>query len=88
MFIMRVSSATASLDSRAPISRTGLASGASRNGLWSHVKRQAHKLDRFMTAIAHAEAGNLDAVQEILDENRPVRNSQHRSAGNGGIEWQ
>lgn len=41
-----------------------------------------------MTAIAHAEAGNLDAVQEILDENRPVRNSQHRSAGNGGIEWQ
>lgn len=34
------------------------------------VKNFFHKLDRMMTAIAYAEAGNLDAVKEILEQDR------------------
>jgi indole-3-glycerol phosphate synthase len=33
------------------------------------IKKFFKKVDRLLTAIAFAEAGNLDAVQEILDQN-------------------
>lgn len=84
---MRVSSATASLDSRQAFPRSEHESGASQLTLWSRIKHYFHKLDRLMTAIAYAEAGNLDAVQKMLDENKGM-NRQNRPAGNGRMECQ
>lgn len=84
---MRVSSAAASLDSQEPISRTGHEFGASQAYVWPQIKRHFHKLARLMTAIAHAEAGNLDEVQKILDEDKPLKKPGSRSMGNGRIEW-
>jgi hypothetical protein len=37
------------------------------------LKRFFRKLDRLFTAIAYAEAGNLDAVQEMLDQDKAVK---------------
>jgi len=37
------------------------------------AKKFFKKLDRLFTAIAYAEAGNLDAVQEILDQDRAAK---------------
>jgi hypothetical protein len=37
---------------------------------WQIIKALYKKLDRKLTAIAYAEAGNLDAVQVILDQDR------------------
>lgn len=34
------------------------------------------KLDRMLTAIAYAEAGNLDAVKEILEQNKTPENER------------
>ena len=31
------------------------------------------KVDRMLTAIAYAEAGNLDAVKEMLDQDRAAK---------------
>lgn len=84
---MRVSSATASLDAHEPTSRTGYGFDASQIYLWPQVKRYFNKLDRLMTAIAHAEAGNLDAVQKILDENKPIKKPECSRVGSGRIEW-
>ena len=39
------------------------------------------KIDRTLTAVAHAEAGDLDAVQEILDQDKAV--AQLRQARKG-----
>jgi hypothetical protein len=36
------------------------------------LKTFFQKLDRHFTAIAHAEAGDLDAVKEILQQNRAM----------------
>lgn len=41
-----------------------------RPAMWSAVKSFLGKLDRHLTAIAHAEAGNFDEVQKILDQNK------------------
>jgi hypothetical protein len=38
------------------------------------VKKFIKKVDRLLTAIAYAEAGNLDAVQEMLDQDRAAKN--------------
>lgn len=38
--------------------------------IWSAVKSFFRKLDRHLTAIAYAEAGNFDEVQKILDQNK------------------
>jgi hypothetical protein len=43
---------------------------APRLATWSAVKSFFRKLDRHLTAIAHAEAGNFDEVQKILDQNK------------------
>lgn len=40
-----------------------------------------------MTAIAYAEAGNLDAVQKILDENKAKKKQESRPVANGRVEW-
>jgi hypothetical protein len=37
------------------------------------VKRSFRKLDRMFTAIAYAEAGNLDAVKEILEQDKALK---------------
>lgn len=37
------------------------------------VKRFFQKLDRLFTAIAYAEAGNLDVVQEMLDQDKALK---------------
>ena len=37
------------------------------------VKRSFQKLDRMFTAIAYAEAGNLDAVKEILEQDKALK---------------
>lgn len=37
------------------------------------LKSFVYRLDRLLTAIAYAEAGNLDAVQDILDQDRVAR---------------
>jgi len=85
---MRVSSATASLDSHEPIYHSGHEFGTSQATVWPHIKRYFHKLDRLMTAIAYAEAGNLEVVQKILDEGRSAKKSQSRPICNGRVEWQ
>lgn len=85
---MRVSSATASLDSHQAFSRSGHESGASQTTLWPQIKHYFHKLDRLMTAVAYADAGNLDAVQKILDENKSLKNLAHHPVANGGMDWQ
>lgn len=85
---MRVSSATAPFDSIDPASLIGHESGTIRTTAWGQIKICFHKLDRLMTAIAHAENGNLDAVQKILDENRSIKKSGHHTVRNGGMEWQ
>lgn len=36
------------------------------------------KVNRLFTAIAYAEAGDLDAVQKILDENKLERESKKK----------
>lgn len=84
---MRVSSATASLDSHESASRTGHEFAAAQIHVWQHIKRFFYKLDRLMTAIAHAEAGKLDEVQKILDEDRPKGMHGTRRAHNGGVFW-
>lgn len=38
------------------------------------LKRFFHKVDRLFTAIAYAEAGNLDKVQEMLDQDKALKN--------------
>lgn len=38
------------------------------------------KLDRLLTAIAYAEAGNLDAVKEILDQGETEAGEQRAVA--------
>jgi hypothetical protein len=84
---MRVSSATASFDSGQPASLTDHELGASQANMWPRIKRHFHKLARLLTAIAHAEAGNLDEVQKILDEDKPLKKPGSRVIGNGRIEW-
>ncbi|MBZ0095769.1 MAG: hypothetical protein K8H75_10435 [Sulfuricella sp.] len=37
------------------------------------VKRLFRKLDRMLTAIAHAEAGDLDAVKEIHEQDKALK---------------
>lgn len=37
------------------------------------LKRFFRKLDRMFTAIAYAEAGNLDAVQEMLEQDQALK---------------
>lgn len=37
------------------------------------LKNFFRKVDRMLTAIAYAEAGNLDAVKEILDQDRAAK---------------
>lgn len=37
------------------------------------LKRFFQKLDQMFTAIAYAEAGNLDAVKEILEQDRALK---------------
>lgn len=39
----------------------------------SELKQFFQKVDRHFTAIAYAEAGNLDKVQEILDQNKVMK---------------
>jgi len=34
------------------------------------LKRSFQKLERMFTAIAYAEAGNLDAVKEMLEQDK------------------
>lgn len=85
---MRVSSAAESLDSHQPIFLIGHESGASQAYVWPRIKHYFYRLDRLMTAIAHAEAGNLDAVQKILDENKATKQPGGSSiGGNGRIVW-
>lgn len=85
---MRVSSATTSLESHEPISRTGHELGALQSHVWKQIKRYFHKLDRLMTAIAYAEAGNLDAVQKILDENKAMKKLERSAYGNSRMKKQ
>lgn len=85
---MRVSSITAPFDSNDPASLAAHESGIIRTTAWAQIKLFFHKLDRLMTAITHAEGGNLDAVQKILDENRPTKKTGRQTARNGGIQWQ
>ncbi|MHB0985788.1 MAG: hypothetical protein ACYC05_09385 [Sulfuricella sp.] len=40
------------------------------------MKEFFRKVDRLFTAISYAEAGDLDAVQKILDENKLERESR------------
>jgi len=40
------------------------------------MKAFFRKVDRLFTAISYAEAGDLDAVQKILDENKLERESR------------
>ena len=47
------------------------------HAFWLKVRLVFWKLDRLLTAISYAEAGNLDAVQEILDQNKAMANAQH-----------
>ena len=37
------------------------------------VKRSFQKLDRMFTAIVYAEAGNLDTVKEILEQDKAAK---------------
>lgn len=50
------------------------------------MKEFFRKIDRLFTAISYAEAGDLDAVQKILDENKLERESRkirkHDGKGN------
>lgn len=85
---MRVSSATASLESQPSFSRSSHETGAAQASVWPQIKHYFHKLDRMMTAIAYAEAGNLDAVQKILDENKSLKNLARHPVANGGMDWQ
>jgi hypothetical protein len=39
----------------------------------SALKRFFQKVDRLFTAIAYAEEGNLDKVQEMLDQDRALK---------------
>lgn len=41
-----------------------------RLAIWSAVQSFFRKLNRLLTAIAYAEAGNFDEVQKILDQNK------------------
>lgn len=36
------------------------------------LKLLFRKMDRMFTAIAHAEAGNLDAVKELLEQDKAL----------------
>lgn len=83
---MRVSSSSASLVSREPTSLVGHEFGKSQTSAWSLIKRYFNRLDRHMTAIAYAEAGNLDAVQQILDENKAMKELELRASGNSGMQ--
>lgn len=40
------------------------------HAVWKKIKLAFRKLDRMLTAIAYAEAGNLDAVKEMLEQNK------------------
>jgi hypothetical protein len=40
----------------------------------SMLKSFFRKLDRMLTAISYAEAGDLDAVKEMLRQDRPLAN--------------
>lgn len=42
-------------------------------GTQGALKNFFRKVDRMFTAIAYAEAGNLDAVKEILDQDRAAK---------------
>lgn len=83
---MRVSSASASLYPQEPPSRHGQESGASAFHVWPLIKRYFHKLDRLFTAISYAEAGDLDAVQKILDENEAMKKQERHPHERGGME--
>lgn len=37
------------------------------------LKQFFRKLDRMFTAIAYAEAGNLDAVKEMLEQDKALK---------------
>lgn len=39
----------------------------------SELKRFYQKVDRHFTAIAYAEAGNLDMVQEMRDQDKAMK---------------
>lgn len=44
------------------------------SNLRSAIRNIFRKLDRMLTAIAYAEAGDLDAVKRILDEKKSLVN--------------
>lgn len=44
--------------------------------VWIGLKLVFQKLDRLLTAISYAEAGNLDAVKEMLDQNNASANAR------------
>ena len=49
------------------------------NAFWIEVKLVFRKLNRLLTAISYAEAGNLDAVKEMLEQNKAMANeSNHK----------
>ena len=37
--------------------------------IWIKIKLAFYRLDRLLTAISYAEAGNLDAVQAMIEQN-------------------
>ena len=41
------------------------------------LKLAFRKLDRLMAAISYAEAGNLDAVKEMLEQNKAMANGRN-----------
>lgn len=65
---MKISSASASCMNHASESVDSF--DTSSLAIWSTVKTFFRKLDRLLTAIAYAEAGNFDEVKKILDQNK------------------
>ena len=79
---MRVFSEASFSDPHKLMSRNGHEFGPLLTYVWSQIKRYLRKLNRIMTAIAYAEAGNLDEVQKILDENMAMNKLENSPVGN------
>lgn len=66
--------------------------GHSTPSLWHRIKFLYHRLDRMLTIIACAEAGNFDAVKAMLDQDEAARSPvksrhAHKPRRSGRVVW-
>ena len=52
--------------------------------IWKKATLAFRKLDRLLTAISYAEAGNLDMVKEMLEQNKAMANERFEKISASG----